>query len=216
MDINGSNASWTDMFHNYSEEIMTKMKKGQTEDAIAIGGSEFTQTQWKKVLEKIDKDLEEIQEEQKLREEKQQEKSDAQAIYQAAVAGKGNPIDNLKKNQQKVPYAALAKDGLISYNGVTFVCDAEHNSINLGDVTSDKSKVITVGLSGGGALNVNVDNLEELSKAIGMFSPEDVNRIMRAIAQYNKAKEMQQTIDDEAAGIKDVGADRQEKADKLR
>ena len=53
-------------------------------------------------------------------------------------------------------------------------CDTEHNAISLGDV-SDKSKVITVRLSGGGTLYVNRENIGDLSQAMGMFSPEDVN-----------------------------------------
>ena len=39
-------------------------------------------------------------------------------------------------------------------------------------------------------------NIGDLAKAIGMFSPEDVNLILRAIAQDNKAREMQMEIDE--------------------
>ncbi len=51
--------------------------------------------------------------------------------------------------KQACPYEYLAKDGVIEYNGIVFACDTENNAISLGDV-SDKSKVITVRLSGGG------------------------------------------------------------------
>ena len=44
---------------------------------------------------------------------------------------------------------------------------------------------------------LNVDNLDELAKAIGMFSPDDANRIMRAIHQDTKAKQVQAEIEDE-------------------
>lgn len=64
------------------------------------------------------------------------------------------------------------------------------NSICLGDV-SDKSKVLNIALSGGGCLKVNRDNIGDLSACVGMFSPEDLNLIMRAIAQDTKAQEMQ-------------------------
>ncbi|MCM1175185.1 MAG: hypothetical protein NC341_09060 [Blautia sp.] len=104
------------------------------------------------------------------------------------------PVDN------GVPYYYLAKDGIIDYNGVVFVCDAEHKALCLGD-TSDKSKCLSIPLSGGGSLIVNRDNLDSLAKAIGMFSPEDVNLIMRAIAEDAKIRQMKQQIDDETSGL---------------
>lgn len=99
-----------------------------------------------------------------------------------------------------VPYYYLAKDGIIDYNGVVFFCDEEHKALCLGD-TSDKSKCLNIPLSGGGCLIVNRDNLGSLAKAIGMFSPEDVNLIMRAIAEDAKIQQMKQQIDDETSGL---------------
>lgn len=99
-----------------------------------------------------------------------------------------------------VPYSYLAKDGMIDYKGVIFVCDTEHKALRLGD-TSDPKKCINIGLSGGGSLIVNRDNLGDLAKAIGMFSPEDVNLILRAIAEDAKIQQMKQQIDDETSGL---------------
>lgn len=99
-----------------------------------------------------------------------------------------------------VPYYYLAKDGIIDYNGVVFVCDEEHKALCLGNV-SDKSKCLNIPLSGGGCLIVNRDNLDSLAKAIGMFSPEDVNLIMRAIAEDAKIQQMKQQIEDETSGL---------------
>ncbi len=82
------------------------------------------------------------------------------------------------------PYDHLAKNGLIEYNGVIFECDYKTNSICLGDMTNEK-KVLNISLPSGGNLKVNVDNLGSLARAAGMFSPADLNAIMRAIAQYN-------------------------------
>lgn len=121
-------------------------------------------------------------------------RSEAEKIYEAAMAGKANPIDKMR-TAPKVPYGHLAKDGVIEYNGVVFVCDERTNSICLGDMT-DKSKVITVTLSDGGHLMVNRDNIGQLSKAAGMFSPEDLNLILRAIAQDNKIQSVKKEIDD--------------------
>lgn len=124
-----------------------------------------------------------------------EDRSEALKIYEAVKAGKGNPGDNIRQ-PSKVPYGYLAKDGIIEYNGVCFVCDEETNSICLGDVDSDPKKVINVPLSGGGHLKVNRDNLGDLARAVGMFSPEDLNRIMRAIARDTKVQSMKQEIDD--------------------
>lgn len=121
-------------------------------------------------------------------------RSQAVKIYQAAAAGKANPIDSMRQ-VPKVPYGHLAKDGVIEYNGVIFVCDEKTNSICLGNV-EDKSQVITVTLSGGGHLKVNRKNIGDLAKAVGMFSPEDLNLIMRAIAQDTKIQSVKKEIDD--------------------
>ena len=67
-------------------------------------------------------------------------------------------------------------------------------------MTNEKN-VLTIGLSGGGSLKVNRNSLGMLSKAIGMFSPEDVNRIMRAIAQDTKIQSMKKEIDDLEANV---------------
>lgn len=127
------------------------------------------------------------------------DRSEAAKIYDAAFKGGKNPIENLR-TAPKVPYGHLAKDGVIVYNGVLFVCDERTNSICLGDV-SDPKKVINVALSGGGSLRVNRDNIGQLSKAMGMFSPEDMNLIMRAIHEDTKVQSMQKEIEDMEAGI---------------
>lgn len=81
------------------------------------------------------------------------------------------------------------QNGTITYKGVTFVCDTDRNRITLGDVT-DRSKCLNISLKGGGCLMVNRDNLSDLSQAITMFCPEDINRIMTAIAEDKRAQQM--------------------------
>lgn len=122
------------------------------------------------------------------------QRSEAAAIYEAAVAGNRNPAEMIRQ-APKVPYGYLAEDGIITYNGVTFVCDERTNSICLGDM-SDEKQVITVALADGGQLKVNRNELDTLSKAVGMFSPEDLNRIMRAVALDTKLQSMQKELDD--------------------
>lgn len=121
-------------------------------------------------------------------------KSEAEKVYQAVASDGNNPTVNIRQ-ASKVPYGSLAKDGVITYKGVTFVCDEKTNSICLGDM-SNKKNVLNIPLSGGGCLRVNRDNIGDLAKAIGMFSPEDVNRILRAIAQDAKIQSMQQELED--------------------
>lgn len=99
-----------------------------------------------------------------------------------------------------MPYGRLAKDGVIEYNGVVFVCDERTNSICLGDMTDEKN-VLNIPLSGGGHLKVNRNSIGLLSKAAGMFSPEDLNLIMRAIAEDTKIQSVKKEIEDEEASI---------------
>lgn len=99
------------------------------------------------------------------------------------------------EGKDKVPYGEMAEDGIIEYNGVVFVCDYEHNRLTLGD-TTNKEDCINIPLSGGGSLLVNRDNIDALSKAIGMFSPEDVKRILEALARDNKIQQMKKELDD--------------------
>lgn len=126
--------------------------------------------------------------------EKTGDRSDVHKIYEAALQGSKMPITSLK-TAPKVPYGYLAKDGVITYNGVAFICDEKTNSICLGDV-SDPKKTINIPLSGGGHLKVNRGEIGQLSKAIGMFSPEDVNRILRAIHLDTKLQSVQKEMED--------------------
>ena len=114
-----------------------------------------------------------------------------------AAAFKDMLLANMGKDpKKKAPYSHLAKDGVIEYNGVVFVCDYKHNALCLGDVSNPKD-VIYVALSGGGTLQVNRDNLDDLAKAIGMFSPEDVNLILRAISKDTQCQRKLMEIDEE-------------------
>lgn len=126
-------------------------------------------------------------------------RGEAAKICEAALKGGGNLISSIN-TAPKVPYGYLAKDGVITYNGIQFVCDEKTNSICLGDMT-DKKQVINIPLSGGGHLKVNRANLSQLSKAIGMFSPEDINLILRTIHLDTKVQSMQKEVEDLEASV---------------
>ena len=109
-------------------------------------------------------------------------------------------IQKLLDKGNRAPYSLMAdENGIVKYKGVEFRCDYENNRLCLGDVSNPKN-CITVGLERGGCLVFNWENIDDLVKAIDMFSPEDINRIMRAIAQDAKLRQMQVQIEDETSG----------------
>lgn len=139
------------------------------------------------------------------------DRGEAAKICEAALKGGRNLLSSID-TAPKVPYGYLARDGVITYNGVQFVCDEKTNSICLGDMT-DKKQVINIPLSGGGHLKVNRANLGQLSKAIGMFSPEDINRILRTIHLDTKVQSMQKEVEDLEASVGEQIADGDSSAD---
>lgn len=206
----------------FYEFIQDRIKNGPPK--YAIGNSEFSKDEWDKLLASIDEQLEDVKEEvedrvekieamqlkaelEKEKEQKASQTGSKQYISADEIAGLDSTqllekaLLRGRDDMEGVPYGYLAKNGVIEYNGVTFVCDKEHKAIHLGD-TSDKNKCITIPLSKGGCLIVNRDSLGGLARAIGMFSPEDVNLIMRAIAEDAKVQQMKQQIDEDESGIK--------------
>lgn len=69
-----------------------------------------------------------------------------------------------------------------------------------GDMTN-MDNVIRIPLSEGGCLMVNRDSIGALGRAIGMFSPEDINLILRALKMDAKIQEMKKEIDEMEDGI---------------
>lgn len=122
-------------------------------------------------------------------------------------------IQKLLDKGNRAPYSLMAdENGMVKYKGVEFRCDYENNRLCLGDVSNPKN-CITVGLEKGGCLVFNRDNIDDLVKAIDMFSPEDINRIMRAIAQDAKLRQMQVQIEDETSGEQVLDKPEEEKED---
>ncbi len=99
-------------------------------------------------------------------------------------------------SEMKCPYNYMAKNGIIKYNGVVFNCDYKKNAITVGDM-SDQRKVLKINLPSGGSLHINVDNIGDISKAAGMFTPEDLEAIMRAIHEYNHCARKLNEIEEE-------------------
>ena len=186
-------------------EMEDKLEKGEIEKSFCIGGNSYTNKEWNKLIERVDKNIEEIKEEQKqLKEEKKEYLEEIKNTYEAGINKSLYFVTKLNESyKQQFPYENLAENGIITYNGVTFNCDSQKNAICLGDMSNVKN-VITIPLSDGGSLMVNRDNIGELADAMSMFSPEDIKRIMCAIADDKKAQEVQNTIDEEKNGIGDT------------
>lgn len=183
----------------YAEYVHERIEKGP--EKIQIGAACMSIDEWKELLAKVDKYIDEmkasmradIEKRMKELEEKklQQEKDDEHLMNKVSSL-----LEDRLSNTPKAPYYYMADEsGIIDYNGVVFVCDNEHQALCLGDM-SNEDNVLTIPLSKGGTLKVNRDNLGELSKAISMFSAEDINLIMRAITLDAKIQKMKEEIDE--------------------
>ncbi len=125
---------------------------------------------------------------------------------------KDEAIRKIIGNRKNAPYSMLAdENGMITYHGVVFQCDEEQNSLCLGDV-SDPDQCISVPLESGGRLVVNRNDIDALSTAIGMFSPEDIRRIMQAIAQDGKVKKTEMEIEDMTSGVEVLEKEKEEES----
>lgn len=201
-------------FYDFVEE---RVKNGPPK--IQTGAGEFSIEEWDKLMEDIDDTLDAFKEELRERiakiKDKQLLSSDSEKtalakaaddsgeeeVQEAEAPRRGSSFKEMLQGKKRAPYSYLADENdMINYNGVTFICDNDNQQITLGDI-SDEKNVLTIPLSKGGCLKVNRNNIGDLAKAIGMFSPEDVNLILRAIAQDNKAREMQMEIDETVNGI---------------
>lgn len=106
-----------------------------------------------------------------------------------------------RDDEMWAPYCHLKnEDGVVEYNGVIFTLDYERKWLCLGDM-SNMDDVIRIPLSEGGCLMVNRDNIGALGHAIGMFSPEDINRILRALKLDAKVQQMKREIDEMEDGV---------------
>lgn len=88
------------------------------------------------------------------------------------------------------------KTGVATYNGVPIVFDFQNSVMTVGDMSN--GDIINVGkLSNGYAFSFNRNNIDDISKMLDLFSPEDINKIMAAITTDNIAKSMEQEIEDD-------------------
>lgn len=182
---------------SYRDYVEDRIENGP--EKFQIGAMEMTLEEWEKLLEKVDDAIDAMKEsirEDNEKLEEQREKLDIQEDEDLKNLQVKSLLANRMKGDVGAPYSYLADEsGIIEYKGVVFVCDNEKKQLCLGDM-SNPDDVLNIPLSKGGCLRVNRDNIGDLSKAISMFSPEDINLIMRAIAQDAKVQQMKNEIDD--------------------
>lgn len=125
----------------------------------------------------------------------------AKKIEEKVASGDFSKLGAMPEKGEGAPYSYLANaEGVIEYEGVVFTLDHEKKRICLGDV-SDMNQVIRIPLSEGGSLLVNRNCVDQLSKAIGMFSPKDINLILRALKLDAKLQQMKKEIEDMEDGV---------------
>ncbi len=182
---------------SYRDYVEDRIKNGP--EKFQIGALEVSLEDWEKLLKKVDTAIDEIK--QSIKEdiehlEEERENMDIQEDQELKDLKVNSLLADRIKGDFGAPYSYLAdENGIITYKGVVFVCDNEKNQLCLGDM-SDPNKVLNIPLSKGGCLRVNRDNYGDLAKAITMFSPEDINIIMRAITMDKRAQQMKNEIDD--------------------
>ncbi|MDE5823803.1 MAG: hypothetical protein K2H91_03855 [Lachnospiraceae bacterium] len=216
MDINQiagmSRQELMDCISEKKKEIARKIQNGETEPTFSIGAESYTVKEWDKLIAKVDKNNEAVRKEQEQRKEAQEKEeleekkigqTNFMSILEVSDTKRNYFIDKLNGTYQpSFPYAAYANGDTITYNGVVFSCDKQKNAICLGDM-SNRGDVLTIPLEKGGSLMVNRNSISMLAGAMSMFSPEDANRIMRAIADDKKAQETLKEIEDDKNSLGD-------------
>ncbi len=133
----------------------------------------------------------------KTNEPKKHDYLNIQTIYEKETGISTNPLlDKIVENTtNSFPYSHMAdENNMINYKGATFVGDSETNTLCLGDMSVEEN-ILSSPLSDGGTLRVNRNNIGQLAKAIDMFAPADINRIMKAISTDAKVQQKENEIE---------------------
>lgn len=82
------------LFASRKAEIVKRVKAGQTQDSIQIGGESYTKSEWDKMLQKVDHNIEKIKEgdrENEAAKQKKEEKEQQLTLQEryADLTGKG-------------------------------------------------------------------------------------------------------------------------------
>lgn len=116
-------------------EMEQKLKNGETEPTFSIGARSYTVKEWDKLIDKVDRNLDAVRKEQEQRreaqekealEEKASDQKEFLSILENSSVRRNIFMEKLNGTYKPAfPYEHLAKNGVISYHGVEFVCDAQ-------------------------------------------------------------------------------------------
>lgn len=89
--------------------------------------------------------------------------------------------------------AKRTKKPTYEVNGMTLGIDTEHKVIVVNGADMKDKDTIVVGLTNGYQLGFTMDDIQQVRGMLSMFCPEDIRRILSAIAQanYKKKKEVE-------------------------
>ena len=175
------------MLSEHISYLREKLQHGDIEEKFQIGSEAMTIGEWNRLLDNFDSLQEEILQGMRERHEIQNEKQEREEALRELFEEREwleevrtKPHNVERKEKENVYFSLADESGKIVYNGVTFFCDKKTNTLTLGDCRLPEN-CLRIPLEEGGSLLVNRNNLEDLLKAITMFSPEDQRRILEAI-----------------------------------
>lgn len=110
----------------------------------------------------------------------------------------GKFMDCVEENSGKFTFRGI-KFGDDAADCVEISVKRDTKELNIGDMSS--GRVISVPLSNGYTLNFNRENIDDISKMLDLFTPEDINAILSAIHEDNIAMSAQQAIEEEESKV---------------
>ncbi len=210
-NISGNgNGYFSQAVADYAARMKPEEKQGEGRPKT-IG--EFSKDEWENLLDKVDNAIEDYKEDLKERKEEAFDKQKKQR--EAYALGCGENKDRQYEEQVMLDNGSFRTIRFMKVEGM----ESESSTLpeqpdikdTIEDMVADEAikKLLYKGnrapysllADEGGVVKYNGVNIDDLVKAISMFSPEDINRIMRAIAQDAKLKQIKMQIEDETSGI---------------
>lgn len=199
------------MLSEHISYLREKLQHGDTEEKFQIGSEAMTIGEWNHLLDNFDSLQEEILQGMRERHEIQNEKQEREEALRKLFEEREwleevrtKPHNVERKEKENVYFSLADESGKIVYNGVTFFCDKKTNTLTLGDCRLPEN-CLRIPLEEGGSLLVNRNNLEDLLKAITMFSPEDQRRILEAIQKERMVESTMNELEIQKNDILKIG-----------
>ena len=199
------------MLSEHISYLREKLQHGDIEEKFQIGSEAMTIGEWNRLLDNFDSLQEEILQGMRERHEIQNEKQEREEALRKLFEEREwleevrtKPHNVERKEKENVYFSLADESGKIVYNEVTFFCDKKTNTLTLGDCRLPEN-CLRIPLEEGGSLLVNRNNLEDLLKAITMFSPEDQRRILEAIQKERMVESTMNELEIQKNDILKIG-----------